>query len=205
VAPPAGLRERKKQRTRDALRHVALQLFAERGFDQVTVEEIAERADVSRSTFFRYFPTKGDVLADRAGELLAELHGALAVRPEAEPVLRSLRAALQVLARAYEDRQAEFATLRDVAARHPDVQARALEHHSAWEERVAATLAERLGGGASATRRARVAAGAVLAAARVSVDEWIAAEGRLDLEDLLADALDVLGAGLDTALGGEGT
>jgi AcrR family transcriptional regulator len=59
---PAGLRERKKAKTRAAIREAAMQLFESQGFAATTVEQIAEAAEVSPSTFFRYFPTKEDVV-----------------------------------------------------------------------------------------------------------------------------------------------
>jgi len=70
---PDSLRERKQRRTRDAITEAALTLFAERGFDAVTVTDIAERAEVGRSTFFRYFADKREVLFADNGELLALL------------------------------------------------------------------------------------------------------------------------------------
>ncbi len=87
-----GLRERKKAKTRAAIQQEAMRLFRERGYDGATVEEIAEAAEVSPSTFFRYFPTKEDViLRDDYDELLLEVF--LAQPPDLTP-LQAARAAL---------------------------------------------------------------------------------------------------------------
>jgi hypothetical protein len=71
--PPIGLRERKKAKTRAAIQHHALRLFREHGYEETTVEQIAEAAEVSESTLYRYFPTKEDlVLWDEFDPLLIE-------------------------------------------------------------------------------------------------------------------------------------
>src|SRR5581483_7155475 len=86
-AQPLGLRERKKQRTREALRAVALRLFERKGFEITTVEEIAAAARVSPRTVFRYFPTKHDLVFNRTDERLGLLLTAVRGRPPEEPPL----------------------------------------------------------------------------------------------------------------------
>src|ERR1700688_2036386 len=90
--PPASLRERKKLATRRELRRVALRLIAERGYSNVTVEEIAEVANVSPRTFFNYFPTKEAALFGADPELAAATRDAIVHQWPREPVMTVLRA-----------------------------------------------------------------------------------------------------------------
>jgi AcrR family transcriptional regulator len=76
-----GLRERKKVKTRLAIEDTALALFEERGYDATTVEEIAAAAEVSTTTFFRYFPTKAEVVLSEHGQQLPALHRSIFERP----------------------------------------------------------------------------------------------------------------------------
>jgi len=87
----SGLRERKKQRTRELIAATALDLFAEQGFSRTTVAEIAEAADVSERTVFTYFPTKEDILFSDHFALEAALSAALASRPAGVSALDTLR------------------------------------------------------------------------------------------------------------------
>jgi AcrR family transcriptional regulator len=82
-----GLRERKKQQTRQLLERTAQRMFTQRGFEQVSVAEIARAADVSEATVFNYFPTKEDLVYGRMQTFEDELVQAIRDRPVSEPIL----------------------------------------------------------------------------------------------------------------------
>src|SRR6516165_2525210 len=86
-----GLRERKKQQTRETIERVALELFAERGYDETTLAEIAEEADVSPRTIFAYFDSKEEILFCDAPAQLEALKKALTQRPEGSTTIDALR------------------------------------------------------------------------------------------------------------------
>ena len=93
--PALGLRERKKARTRAAIQRHALRLFAEQGFYETTVDQIAEAAEISPSTFFRYFPTKEAVaLSDEYDPLLME---AMRDQPAGTPPITAMRNAIKII------------------------------------------------------------------------------------------------------------
>jgi AcrR family transcriptional regulator len=89
---PIGRRERKLQQTRSSLTRSALELFAERGFDAVTVVDIANRSDVDPSTFFRHFRSKESLLFTDMDNYVATIRPLLDERPADEPLIESLRA-----------------------------------------------------------------------------------------------------------------
>jgi AcrR family transcriptional regulator len=89
-----GRRERKKAATRKALADAALALFMDRGFDRVTVAEIADAADVSIATLFKYFPSKEALLFDRDADREAELVAAVRDRPAGVSIIDALQAFL---------------------------------------------------------------------------------------------------------------
>lgn len=93
--PDEGLRDRKKARTRLAIEDAALELFAERGYEATTVDDIAERADVSVTTLFRYFPTKAEIVLSDHAQQVPALRQAILDRPAGESDLEAIRVALQ--------------------------------------------------------------------------------------------------------------
>src|SRR5258707_5911266 len=91
MSPEPGLRERKKQRTRETIANAARRLFAERGYHATTLPEIAEAADVSTRTIFAYFPSKEDILFSDFPVMKAALAQALAERPPGTDTLETVR------------------------------------------------------------------------------------------------------------------
>jgi AcrR family transcriptional regulator len=89
AAPELGLRERKKQRTRELIAETARRLFVERGFDRVTIAEVARAAEVSEQTVFNYFPTKEDLVYWRLESFEEDLLAAIRERNPGESVLQA--------------------------------------------------------------------------------------------------------------------
>ncbi|MET9256793.1 TetR/AcrR family transcriptional regulator [Streptomyces sp. NPDC048182] len=139
-----GLRERKKIRTREAIRTATWALVREQGYEATTIEQIADRAEVSPSTVFRYFPVKEDiVVTDEHDEVMA---AELAARPAGEPWRASLRHVLRKAVAAGIAEEPEVARLRTrLMAEVPAVRSRMLESMSATARLLAGALAERTG------------------------------------------------------------
>lgn len=140
-----SLKLRKQQVVRDALSAAAEELFLSRGFDDVTVEEIARAAGVSRRTFFRYFDSKEDVMVERADRLGELLIAELAKRPIQEPPLLAIRNALVPAVEAgLDDRELVRYVIRIL--RETSVLRRAImERRNRIEERITGLMAQRLG------------------------------------------------------------
>jgi len=139
-ASPDGLRERKKARTRASIREHALRLFRENGYQHTTVEKIAEAAEVSPSTFFRYFPTKEDVVLQ--DDMDTRMIEALEQQPPELGPVAAVRAAVRQMFASYT--AADLAILRETTALTmtvPEVRARALDEFA----RTIRVLAEAIG------------------------------------------------------------
>ncbi|MGH2859431.1 MAG: TetR family transcriptional regulator, partial [Solirubrobacteraceae bacterium] len=94
MEPSIGRREASKRATRAAIEQAARELFAQRGFDAVTVREIAERAGVTERTFYRYFPSKHELVADDARAWAQVLRAAIRDRPRSEAPLEAVHLAV---------------------------------------------------------------------------------------------------------------
>ena len=170
-----GLRERKKARTRAAIREHALRLFRDQGYDATTVEQIAEAAEVSPSTFFRYFPTKEDVVLQDDMELL--WMDVFLTQPADMAPIAALRTAVRA---AFEGMGAEeFAQLRetmDLAVAVPAIRARMLAEFARTTQTIAQAVAERTGKAAD-DFKVQALAGAVVG---IAMAAWFDQPGDLD-------------------------
>ena len=196
--PPGGLRERKKARTRAAIREHALRLFREYGYQRTTVEKIAEAAEVSPSTFFRYFPTKEDiVLQDDMDTRMIE---ALERQPAGLSPLGAVRAATREMFASYT--QADLDLLAETTAltmNVPEVRARAMDEFARTITVIGEALAKRAGRPAD-DLAVRAAAGAIIGVIMSITMPWEGWPGdRGSLEDTfgrIEQALALLEAGL---------
>jgi AcrR family transcriptional regulator len=176
AASEMGLRERKKEHTRQLIAETAWRLFADRGFDRVTVAEVARRAEVAVATVFNYFPTKEDLFFVRLEAFGAELVDAIRNRSVGEPALvafqRHLLGAGGLLTQVEAgDRQAldRLRTVNRVIAASPALQAREQQALARTADALAALLAADTGA-SPGDLRASVAANALLGVQRVLVD-----------------------------------
>lgn len=139
-----GLRERKKQRTRRSIEDAALELIAEHGYDNTTVEEIAERAEVSTTTFFRYFTNKAEVLLAPQTDRLPQLAEAILACPVELSDLEAIRRGVQ--AAWVEDVDAErMALIARATAASQDLQGMRNVTGSEWFLTTSRALATRRG------------------------------------------------------------
>ena len=173
---PMGLRERKKAQTRQLIAETAWRLFADRGFERVTVAEVARLADVAPATVFNYFPTKEDLFYSRLEAFGARLLEAVAAREPGEPVLAAFRRQLLesggLLASVEAgDAQAlqRLRTVNQVIAASPALQARERETIAGTADALAGLLVAE-GGDDADQVGAQAAANALLGVQRALID-----------------------------------
>jgi AcrR family transcriptional regulator len=171
----AGLRERKQERQRAHLVKVGIRLFAERGFDATTVDEIAEVADVSRRTLFRYFGTKGDIVMEWARGTTDVLTEALRSRPLDEHPMDSLHAVFVAMCDSFTERPRAMHAVSVMIERTASLRPYSLLKHAQWEDALAAVLRER--SPEMGELRTGLLARIAVAAFRTALDEWMSTDG----------------------------
>ena len=194
AAKPEGLRQRKRNELYDRIVRVGYHLFVEHGFEATTVEMIAQEADISRRTFFHYFPSKEDVLFTVKGEFEWMQAAAEQCAEDATP-LTAVEQILEEIAKRFATR--EFKAIDQIVRPTPYLMARRHLHYERWEKALEAALVQRWPKRDSlALRMAAISAVAIL---RVASDLWSLEKYRRPLHTYLASGF----AGLRRAIGND--
>lgn len=191
---PAGLRERRRTRTRLLVQSEALRLFTEKGYDQTTVDDIAHAAAMSPRTFFRYFPSKEDVVLwdEYDDQSLSELWGATS---GTDPLARVTSTIRNTVADLYHQDPERFLARAKLSLRVPAIRARFLDSQLRTIGPYFEELLKLVGPGQD-DLHLRVNLAALVAAVIVAVERWQHNDGRDDLIQLLDRSIEALAAGM---------
>jgi len=165
---------------------VALELFAERGFDRTTVDDLAEAAGIARRTFFRYFPSKNDVVYGDFDAALEELRARLAATPPDVPLVEGIREAVLAFNALPAEAEPQHRVRMALVLHTPALQAHSTLRYAGWRAVVAEHVAQRLGLD-SGDFLPRLVAHQALACAVAAYEQWLARPGS-DLAQLLDEA-----------------
>ncbi|VVJ17660.1 Transcriptional regulator [Amycolatopsis camponoti] len=187
-----GARELARRAMRAQVSEMALDLFLDRGYEQTTIDDICAVAGISRSTFFRYFPSKEDVFASETSNAVDEIARALRQRPDDESPWSALRHAMGPLVEHYASQTERAHRLAALAVATPALAALNQEKHAKFRALIAPELARRLGSDPDdpADPRPRALIAGALGCLEAAVAAWIAGDGKQQLGRLLDRAMD---------------
>jgi AcrR family transcriptional regulator len=192
-----SLAVRRRRLLRDEIGRIAVNLFAERGFDSVTVGEIAAEAGLSERSFFRYFASKDEVLLDYERQVWDRLIAAVAARPADEGPVTALRQAFLVTSHVLPQDRDRVVQLGAILARAPELRARSRGERLLNDDELIALVAKRFSGSrAEARSAARVIVSAMNSVAAAEFSAWVGGGGRGDPAARIGKALAILETGL---------
>jgi AcrR family transcriptional regulator len=190
-------RERKKLETRQALEQAALRLFAAQGYEQTTVEEIAEAADVAVRTFFRYFSSKQDVLfGDVVTDRIRRLRSELASRPASETPVQAVTAVMERLDPVGQDEQEQILARLELMRQQPSLRTRYLELVNSMRLVIVEFVGQRTGTDPREHMYPHLVAAAAAGSWDTSLTLWVESGGVLSLRELRRRAFEALSSGL---------
>jgi AcrR family transcriptional regulator len=189
-----GLRERKRQQTRERLTRAAMALFLERGFETTTLDDIAAAAEISRRSFFHYFDSKEDVVFAWHEEITAALVAAITARPANESMLAAAENAISAIARQIEP--GETIAMARLKRDNPALRARDQVKYEQLERALAEALGKRAGH-KTEKLRARLVAMIATGAMRIGGELWAAEGARENPEALVKRTFAAIRAILD--------
>ncbi len=191
---PSTLRERTRAAMRDEVSEIAFRLFSEQGFDKTTVEQIAAEAGLSRTTFFRYFGTKEELVLGKMSEFGPRIAAALAARPADEGLWEALRRSFDVLTQPTADEPQPFLNLMRLLNDACALMTRQWEKTQGWHSLLVPEIIHRLGGDRESTAdlHAHALVGSAISCLDAATDAWTASGGATPLSELLDQAMGVL-------------
>jgi len=193
------LRARRRQRMADEIELAALRLFAERGPDSVTVDDIAAAADISRRTFFRYFASKEDVLhgnPERQRDIVVETAESTPATTTPQALVRRI---LLALTTDLDDRREALLLRKEIAVKAPNAMAQGHNRYGALVTTVIELLTEHMGVDPDSDLRPHVFVHAGLGAMQAATRTWFIGGRSASLHDLTAEALDLIGLNDETS------
>lgn len=185
------LRTRRRQLIQDDIARIAIRMFLERGYDAVSVDDIAAAAGMSQRTFFRYFPTKDEVLRRYRRSLREALLSALQGRPAQEGTVAALRAAYGQTSEVDASSRPRVHALARLLIEASDVWAKDMGE-TILDDSVPAELSRRAGADTDGLR-VTVLAAAISSAALIGWNNWVTSDGTDNPADYVVAAIDMLG------------
>jgi AcrR family transcriptional regulator len=189
--PVADLRAATRDANRDQIAETAFSVFAERGFEDVTVDQVAKSAGISRASFFRYFKTKEEAVLAAYEHMGHEIAANVTARPAGENAWAALRAAFDAAMPNYHANRVRSLARLQLTRETPSLRAHQLERQAKWAETIGAALAPRIGA-APGDVAVEALTGAAIAALDAALESWGVSNGELDLPNLLDQAFDVI-------------
>jgi AcrR family transcriptional regulator len=186
-----GLWSRTRRAVHDEVVGTALDLFANQGFEATTVDQIVAATGLSRTSFFRYFGSKEDLVLGDTTQTGLDFSAALRARPREEGPWEALRAAALTLPGA-DLAQDRALTIAKLVRTSPALRARSLEKHQQWQDSLVPALQERLGGEPDASGTdlaARAVVAAALSCLQTATEVWAERDGRGTLGELYDQAI----------------
>lgn len=191
VSLPTDLRSKARESIRAEVGAVAWNLFAQRGFDEVTATEVATAAGISRATFFRYFASKEEAVFAAQEALGAEIAAGLRDRPAGEDAWTALRHAFDAAIGNYAKDPSEALARFRLTRETPSLRAHQLERQAQWQQMIGDALGARLDG--VPDLRVQALTGAALSALDAAASQWAEADCSADLITLLDEAFAAVG------------
>jgi AcrR family transcriptional regulator len=190
-------RSDKKAKIRRAIIQAAVDLFEKQGFENTSVDEIAAEAEISRSTFYRYFPTKEHTAFPYHQEYVARFRSLLAENGDAGSPLLTVRRAFMAMAKLYMAARDEHRRYQCIISSSPTLLARSITLDLDWQSSIADAWGKHLGNAPKARQQAGMAAGAIMGVVNFTMSLWYDGGCRQDLSVFGDMAFDLLRNGLD--------